>query len=83
MPTDHDVKKLEKMVTDLSDLLAHLGSSTDLKKLIEILRHPGWTTPAEFIFAHGILVSMLANAQALTQLKNDFVKGSQAVIAKR
>jgi hypothetical protein len=81
MPTGHkiDIKRLEKKVTDLSDALAKLGSKDDFKKLILILRRPGWTTPAEFIFASGIVDSMTAQVNALAKLKGELLKGSDAV----
>ena len=47
-----------------------------------IFRRPGWTTPAEFIFASGILASMLDQTETLEKLKKQLVEGSNAVIAK-
>ena len=84
MPNGHkiDVKQLEKKVTALSDALARLSSKDDFKKLIEILRFPGWTTPAEFIFAAGIVDSMLAHTAALANQKDSLLAGSKAVATK-
>lgn len=81
MPTGHkiDIQRLEKKVTDLSDALAKLGSKDDFKKLILILRRPGWTTPAEFLFASAIVDSMAAQVSALAKLKGELLKGSDAV----
>ncbi|MEW6125883.1 MAG: hypothetical protein AB1757_02370 [Acidobacteriota bacterium] len=81
MPNGHriDIKRLEKKVTDLSDALAKLSSKEDFKKLILILRRPGWTTPAEYIFASSIVEAMTAQAKALDKLKGDLLKGSDAV----
>jgi hypothetical protein len=81
MPTGHkvDIKRLEKKVTDLSDALAKLGNKDDFKKLILILRRPGWTTPAEFLLASAIVDSMAAQVGALAKLKGDLLKGSDAV----
>ncbi|MFY9269691.1 MAG: hypothetical protein WAO55_08100 [Candidatus Manganitrophaceae bacterium] len=77
-----DAKILEKKVTALSDALAKLNSAEDFKKLILILRKPGWTTPAEFIFASSIVDTMLAHTKALTLQKAQLLKGSQAVVLK-
>jgi hypothetical protein len=84
MPDAHrvDINKLEKKITALSDALAHLSTGDDFRKLIEILRRPGWTTPAEFLFASAIVDAMQAQAVALTTLKGELLKGSQAVTAK-
>jgi hypothetical protein len=77
-----DIQKLEKRVTALSDALAHLSSPNDFRQLIQIMKRPGWTTPAELIFTVGIVESMLAQTEALTRLKGDLLRGSEAVIAK-
>lgn len=77
-----DIKGLEKKVTDLSDALAHLGDKDDFKKLILILRRPGWTTPAEFIFASAVVDVMQAQASALATLKGKLLQGSEAVVAR-
>ncbi len=84
MPNGHqiDIKQLEKKVTALSDALARLSSKEDFKKLILIIRNPGWTTPAEFIFAAGIVDSMLAHTAALATQKQGLLAGSKAVATK-
>jgi hypothetical protein len=84
MSTQHniDIERLGKQVTDLSDALARLSNADDFKHLIQILKHPGWTTPAEYIFASAILNSMAAHAAALTNLKGQLLKGSEAVVAR-
>jgi hypothetical protein len=71
MPNGHklDLRKLERRIDALSNALARLGKGGDLKELIRIIKFPGWTTPAEFIFALGIVESMSGHAALLTQLK--------------
>jgi hypothetical protein len=75
----HDTQRLQKQVTELSNALAHLNNAEDFKKLILILRGPGWTTPAEHIFATGIVDAMLAQTHVLTQLKSELMRGSAVV----
>ena len=75
----HDTERLQKKVTDLSNALARLHNAEEFKELILILKRPGWTTPAEFIFATGIVNSMIAHTEALTQLKTDLMRGSAVV----
>jgi len=77
-----DLKNLGKRVKALNDALVYVANGKDFRDLIAHLRHPGWTTPAEFIFASGIVDSMLAHTAALTKLKQDLLKGSKAVIAE-
>jgi hypothetical protein len=83
MPPEHDIKGLEKKVTDLSDALAHLSSADDFRHLIQILRRPGWTTPAELIFAASIVESMLAQTTALAMQKKELLKGAEAVTSAK
>jgi hypothetical protein len=78
----YDSHILERKVTDLSKALAHLDNPEDWRELIMILHRPGWTTPAEYIFASGILTSMLDHTEALAKLKKQLLEGSNAVIAK-
>ncbi|MCX7899038.1 MAG: hypothetical protein N2444_02955 [Methylocystis sp.] len=79
---DHIVV-LDKKITELSDALAHLGRGTDLKELLRIIRFPGWTTPAEFIFVEAILDSMQANVQMMNKLSGQLVAGGKLVSAQR
>ncbi|HVR95309.1 MAG TPA: hypothetical protein VMW27_01755 [Thermoanaerobaculia bacterium] len=79
MPPRIDKDKLEKRISALSDALANLNSADDLRKLILLIRRPGWTTPAEFTFALGLVDSMLTQTKALSQMKDTLLKGSNAV----
>jgi hypothetical protein len=74
-----DHKRLEKKITAVSKALANLNSSDDLRKLILLIRKPGWTTPAEFLFAAGVADTLLAQARVVADLKSVLLKGSRAV----
>ena len=74
-----DHKRLEKRITALSDALAKLGSAEDFRKLILIIKRPGWTTPAEFLFAQGLVESMIVHVDALAQGKAALLQASDAV----
>jgi hypothetical protein len=84
MPTNHrvDIRRLEKRISALSDVLARLGRGKDLRDLIRILRFPGWTTPAEFASAFGIVESMISHAAVLAQLQSALTKGRNAVATR-
>ena len=83
MPTEHDLKGLEQKVTDLSDALAHLNTPDDFRHLIQILKRPGWTTPAEFIFAMSMVESMLGYTRVLATQKQALLQGSEAVASAK
>jgi len=85
MPNSHkaDLKNLEKRVKALSSALLYISKVAELKELLIIIKRPGWTTPAEFIFASGIVDSMLGHTIVLTKLKNQLLKGSKSVNLKQ
>jgi hypothetical protein len=74
-----DHKRLEKKITDVSKALANLNSADDLRKLILLIKKPGWTTPAEFIFALGVAETLLAQAKVVAATTDLLLKGSRAV----
>lgn len=82
MPRKHDIKKLEKKVDALSNALAKLSNKDDFRKLIEIMRKPGWTTPAEYFFVSALVDNFSTQVKALSDLKTSLLKGSKQVIAK-
>jgi len=83
MATHPDIGKLEKKITALSDALAHLGKGTDLKDLLRIIHNPGWTTPAEWLFAMGIIDSMHAQANQLAALSTSLREAAGQVGVNR
>jgi hypothetical protein len=83
MNMGHDIKGLEKKVDALSDALAKLSNAEDFRELILILKRPGWTTPAEFLFANAIVDTFSAQVKTLSQLKTSLIKGSREVVIKK
>jgi hypothetical protein len=79
MPNKSELRRLEKRITALSSALAQLGRGTDLRKLVVVIRRPGWTTPAEFPFATGLLDGMLAHVTALAVSKAALLQASAKV----
>jgi len=74
-----DILKLARQVHALSDAFVGVGKVNDLRELIRILRTPGWTTPAEIVFARGIVETMIAQTKALSVLRTALLRGSRAV----
>jgi hypothetical protein len=56
-----------------------LDSTADLKKLILLMRRPGWTTPAEFAFAAGLVDSLIAQTEVVAGMTRVLLAGSKAV----
>lgn len=81
LPRHHknDIQELVKKIKSLNNALDDLSDPKDLKELLIIIKQPGWTTPAEFLFASGIVDSLLDQTTNLIKLKNSLVKGSRKV----
>jgi len=56
-----------------------LADNTEFDELLRIIHRPGWTTPAEFLFAMGVVESMTVHARALTDLKRTLINASRKV----
>lgn len=75
----HDLGRLEKQITDLSKALKSLSDDQDLVELLKIIKRPGWTTPAEFVFVTGIAENLSVQIKAAQALKRVLVSGSRQV----
>ena len=72
-------KNLAKQIKALHSAISNLDDQDQTAELLKIILRPGWTTPAELLFASSIIESMLANLAALTRLNADLLKASRAV----
>ena len=75
----HDLTKLEKNIKELNQSLSSLSANSEFDELLKIIHRPGWTTPAEFAFAIGVVESMTAHAKAMTDLKRTLINASRKV----
>jgi hypothetical protein len=75
----HDIEVLVRNLGALQENLAELVRREDWEELIPIWRHPGWTTPAEFLLIAGTLDGMIAGTRQLIDMKRMVIEGSKAV----
>jgi hypothetical protein len=80
-PNTH-VRVVDEKVTALSAALADLGLGTSLRELLEVIRFPSYTTPAEFSLTVAIVDSMAAHVAALARLERDLLVGSKQMVEK-
>ena len=73
---------LEKLVSIYERELARLSAPAEWKALTELMHRPGWTTPAEAIFAETVLEHMAGQIAVLTSLKTRLMEGCAAVVTK-
>jgi hypothetical protein len=62
----HDVNYLETQVKELRGNLATLADDKDLQHFLITIRHPGFTTVAEFLLFRGVVDSMLAQTKTFS-----------------
>jgi hypothetical protein len=77
-----DLKKTESHINNLTKNLKALAEDKDFAEFLAIIHRPGWTTPAEALLVAGLLESMTAHAQHLTNLKHALLAGARAVSTK-
>jgi hypothetical protein len=74
-----DLKQIESRCKDLTNSLKTLADEKDVAEFLQIIHRPGWTTPAEVAFVHGLLDAMNAQAKHLAGLKQTLLTGARAV----
>jgi hypothetical protein len=77
---NHDIGHLERNLKLFGEELRNLSDEESFAELLKILHHPGWTTPAEFVFAGAITDLMVVQAKALVSLRDSFLEGARQVI---
>ena len=78
---DREVTELLKNVERLGDVYSKLGNGQDIRDLIEYIREHqgGFTTFAESKFANGIANAMVAQLNAVSTLKGEFIQACKEV----
>lgn len=79
----YETESLEKDIKTLRVNLQKLAEDQDLEELINTIRRPGWTTPAEFRLVRGLTKGLIDQTNALLDMKTSLVEGSRAVEVKQ
>jgi len=84
MPNGHkqEISGIERKISNLYTILRKLNDEKEMEELIAIIHRPGWTTPADFIFANTLVDGLTAHANAIASMKAGFVKGCSVVRAE-
>ncbi len=72
-------KRLEAKIRSLSSYYAKLARQRDLAEMLRQIRRPGWTTPAERLFAHTLLDSLNASAAGMLRSTKALAQAARAV----
>ena len=79
----HNIPQLEAKIKELRAVCESVGDDSDLVELLKILHRPGWTTPAEFIYANSIVESLTSQARNVVALRKTPLAGSREVQCER
>ena len=71
--------KLAARIQELDASLGHLKTTNNTPELLKLIGRPGWTTPAEIVFAQGLVEAMIFQTALLSQMQTTLLKGSRAV----
>ena len=75
-----DLKALSAKLETVDKSIESLGKSRELKRIIEMIKiRKGWTTPAEFKFAHSIADALSEQLKSVQRLLQNFEKGADLV----
>jgi hypothetical protein len=76
---EHNIAHLETRIMELGEQLGTMSDTSDLKEMIILIHHPGWTTPAEYLLVSGIVDAMQGHAKALTTLRQALITGGRVI----
>jgi hypothetical protein len=79
MDHDFDLDRLTQRLEELGRKWQRVANDPDIPDVLEIIRKPGWTTPAEFVLVQGIVEVLHQHTQTITELKQVLVEGSRRV----
>jgi hypothetical protein len=71
--------KLTARIQELDAALGRLKTTNNSAELLKIIGQPGWTTPAEIVFAQGLVDAMIFQTALLSQMQSTLLKGCRAV----
>ena len=75
----HEVTQLETLTKELRGNLRTLAEDKVLEQFLISIRHPGFTTPAEFALFRGVVDGMLAQTKTISSLKQVLVSAAAKV----
>ena len=78
----HDPKQLDAKVDEIKKIVGIIGDGDYWQELTGIWRHPGWTTPAEWLLVSGHLESLQGALEQARQSQESLMAGCRAVQSK-
>lgn len=74
-----ELGRLERELDTLDQSLSRLVERRSVKELIRIIKHPGWTTPAEFALVMAAVGSLQHQVNAVAEFQQKLVAAAERV----
>ena len=75
---EHDIDALEKKLRAAMEEIKNLDNGT-LELMLEVIRLPGWTTPAEYVFALGLTQNLIDQLVVARGMQQTLMAGARRV----
>jgi hypothetical protein len=75
---EHDIDTLEAKLRTAIEGVKNLDNGL-LEGVLEIIRLPGWTSSAEFVFAMGLTESLIDQLAAANRMQGTLIAGARRV----
>ena len=75
---EHDIDALETKLRTAIEGVKNLDNGL-LEGVLEIIRLPGWTSSAEFVFAMGMTDALIDQLTAVSRLQGTLIAGARRV----
>jgi len=76
---EHDISRLEKAIRDAQGVLDDINAGNTLPDVLEIIRLPGWTSTAEFVFTLMMAESIARELENARRTMQGLLAGARRV----
>jgi hypothetical protein len=76
---DHDISSLESTINSALEVLNEINKENELPAVLEIIRQPGWTTPAEFVFTLVMAEALARELENARRMMQGLLAGARRV----
>ena len=76
---EHDIDGLEQKLRTAIEEIRNLGDGELLESVIEVIRLPGWTSIAEFVFATAMTEALIDHLVLARKMQGGLIAGARRV----
>jgi hypothetical protein len=76
---EHDIDGLARTINDALEILREINEENELEAVLEIIRQPGWTKPAEYVFTQVMAESIGRELENTRRMMQGILAGARRV----